>query len=93
MFSEIYPETELFWGLQKHVVSLVPPTQLFPHSLQLAEELLDFGTAGVPCTNQLMALLRKHSETDESMWWLRAIYVVKYRQNIEAFGNLNLSHY
>lgn len=61
----IYPETKFLGGLQKSRVPLVPPAQLFPQAPQLEEELLDLGTARVPCTDQLVALLGKQQETDE----------------------------
>lgn len=59
IFYESYPEAQLLRGLQKHGVPLVPPPQLFPQDLQLAEELLDLGAARVLCTDQPAALLGK----------------------------------
>lgn len=57
--TDSYPEAELSGGLQEDGVPLVPPPQLFPQGLQLAQEFLDLGAAWVPCTDQPAALLRR----------------------------------
>lgn len=82
-FYESHPKAQLLWGLQKHGVPLVPPPQLFPQDLQLAEELLNLGAAWMLCSDQPPALLRKQCSTDEGMWWLWAVYVTKYRPNLK----------
>lgn len=81
----VYPESEFLRGLQKLGVPLVPPAQLFPQAPQLDEELLDLGTAWVPCTDQLVALLGKQRETDEKVF--RGPFTLTCGENWRLLGD------
>lgn len=52
-----HPEVELLRGLQDHHVPLMLFLQLLPQDLQLAQELLDLGTARVLGSYQATPLL------------------------------------